>query len=348
DAAEVGMAYEAHSEQIEDFTLEEIYRGPESHERFNAGIAARHLGNQPHTLFSGMRKQVIDHLKARLGREDIYAGDVAEKIELRLRTLAQSFAGAPDVAAIHVHGQFVAIQLRRFHQAGILKQRDRRPAFQLFKIGDCGLRHLEVRFLRRVPVERAFLPYIEKADQHDADVHQHLPESEHARAEVAGAGIQGGRNLCRQFAINHCPGNQEDRLNVEKNEQHGNHVKLDGEALASIARAHHAAFVSSHFGAAVAMFAEQRRERHHASGDKAGDHDLHEQRDVIGVIGQWLVRHKGRYTMCADADVETFDYKFRCDGVSSAQQCRSVNLQSERAWRDNFRRADEQLAENRE
>src|SRR6185312_11322110 len=63
DAAQVRMSYKTHSKQIEDLALEEIHPRPEPHKRFNTRISARQFGDQPYTLFSRMRKQVIDHFK---------------------------------------------------------------------------------------------------------------------------------------------------------------------------------------------------------------------------------------------------------------------------------------------
>jgi hypothetical protein len=51
------------------------------------------------------------------------------------------------------------------------------------------------------------------------------------------------------------------------------------------------------------MASEKIREQNHAACHHARDYDLQKQRKVIDEIGQWLVRHKGRYIMRANADV---------------------------------------------
>src|SRR5690348_9831367 len=80
--------------------------------------------------------------------------------------------------------------------------------------------------LRLVPVNDSFLPYIKEANQHQADIHQHLPEAKHL-----------------EVARDHCPGIKKDGLNVEQDEEHAHHVKLHAEALLSISGRHDAAFI---------------------------------------------------------------------------------------------------------
>src|SRR4030095_5418615 len=88
-----------------------------------------------------------------------------------------------------------------------------------------------------IPVEHSLFPDVEEADQHNADVDDHLPESEHAK-------------LPQQFLVDHGPGNKENRLYVEEDEQHGDQVELDREPVLRVAGGRDAALIGLHFHAA--------------------------------------------------------------------------------------------------
>src|SRR5215471_15632330 len=64
-----------------------------------------------------------------------------------------------------------------------------------------------------VPINDAFLPYIEEAHEHQPYVNQHLPEAKHL-----------------ELARDDCPGVEKDRFHVEENKQHRHQVELHAEA----------------------------------------------------------------------------------------------------------------------
>src|SRR5581483_9299054 len=68
---------------------------------------------------------------------------------------------------------------------------------------------------RFVPVQAAPTPDVDVGHEDEADEHDHLHEPEQTES-----------------AEPHRPWEQEDRLDVEDDEQHGQHVELHGEALA--------------------------------------------------------------------------------------------------------------------
>ena len=90
----------------------------------------------------------------------------------------------------------------------------------------------------RGPVEDAFLPDVEEADGDEAEVDEHLPEAEQARAGDGG-----------QTAEDDRPGQHEDGFHIEQDEEHGDHVEADGEAAAGVADGVHAALVGVWLGA---------------------------------------------------------------------------------------------------
>src|SRR6185437_17181383 len=96
------------------------------------------------------------------------------------------------------------------------------------------------------PVQDALLPYIEKADGNEAEVHEHLPEAEEARAGERG-----------QAAEDDGPGKHEDCFHIEEDEEHCHHVEADGEAAARIANGIHAALVGAEFGTRVFVPADE-------------------------------------------------------------------------------------------
>src|SRR5208337_279416 len=93
---------------------------------------------------------------------------------------------------------------------------------------------------RQSPVEHAFLPYIEEADQHDSDVHHHLPEAKHL-----------------QFAQDDCPGVKENSFHVEQYKKHGHQVELDGESSLSVADGLNSALIRRNLGAIRLVLAHQ-------------------------------------------------------------------------------------------
>src|SRR6185437_815599 len=102
------------------------------------------------------------------------------------------------------------------------------------------------------PIEDAFLPYIEEADQYDADVNQHLPKTEHLKVTQ-----------------DHRPGVEKDGFHVKKNEKHGDQVELDGKSLPGVANGGHSALVGGHFSPRGPPPSDEPGKQHHATGHDA-------------------------------------------------------------------------------
>src|SRR5581483_9315080 len=132
--------------------------------------------------------------------------------------------------------------------------------------------------LRLVPIDDAFLPYIEESDQNQQDVNQHLPEAEKLRTADF-----------RQITINDRPRIKKDRLNIEQNKEHGHHVELYVEAPLGVSGGHYAAFVRRVLSGRPLVLAQQMGEQDHDSG-KGRSHDkLEQQRYVANEVV--VVRH---------------------------------------------------------
>src|SRR5215471_16230040 len=123
-----------------------------------------------------------------------------------------------------------------------------------------------------VPINDAFLPYIEEAHQHQPDVHQHFPEAKHL-----------------EIARDYCPWVEEDGFHVKEDEQHRNHIKLDAEALLGVSGRHDAAFIRRIFDGTPLMLANQVRKQDHDPGKGHGHNNLDKERDITSKI---VVRHE--------------------------------------------------------
>ena len=114
-----------------------------------------------------------------------------------------------------------------------------------------------------MPVERALLPEIKVTDQEDGDIEEHLHKAKPL-----------------QFTKNESPGVEEDGLDVEENEDHGDEVELDGEGFAGVAGGLHAAFVGLLLGAAGAAPADEAGKTEENSGKNSGQAEEEQQRSV--------------------------------------------------------------------
>src|SRR5437016_3390425 len=131
---------------------------------------------------------------------------------------------------------------------------------------------LSFRPFSNVPVQHPFLPYIEEADQHQPDIDNHLPESEHL--ELAG---------------DDRPGIKEDRFHVEQDEEHGHHVKLDAETLLGVAGGHDAALIRRVLSGSPFVLAQEVRKGDHDRGQNSTDDHLEQQGYITGKV---VVRHE--------------------------------------------------------
>src|ERR1700728_2328262 len=92
----------------------------------------------------------------------------------------------------------------------------------------CVVRTAFCRVLR--PIERAFLPDVEKSGQDQNDEDQHLDEPKHL-----------------QLAVHHGPGVEKHGFDVEKDKDDGHQIKFDAEAFACRAGGRDAGFVGRIF-----------------------------------------------------------------------------------------------------
>src|SRR5438552_19162050 len=107
------------------------------------------------------------------------------------------------------------------------------------------------------PVQNAFLPDIEESDEENSKVYQHFPQPE-----------------ALQIAQNNGPRIDEDRLNIEQNEQHGDQIELYREALPGVAHRGHAAFVGREFGAGWFTLPDQPRKQDNRGRNPAGHKNM--------------------------------------------------------------------------
>ena len=192
-----------------------------------------------------MRQQVINDFKARFRRKPVHTGDVGEIVEGTIRVVAQQSASIADGRSLHVDAHLVAIELGALDRGRIPGQQfgDGRVVLQLLQIGDGGgQRHqTSPRPGRRLaPVQRALLPDVEEAHQHDADVNQHLPETKHLK-----------------IAQNHRPGIKKDGFNVEQDEQHAHQIEFDRKTFSGVADGGHATLIGRHLGPGWAAIPDQ-------------------------------------------------------------------------------------------
>ena len=106
DAAEIGMAGKADTEEIEDFAFVEVRRGPH---RRDAGDFRVEFDQdaEPDALLQAVRKNVVGHLKSGFVRIPVDAGDIFEKVISR--GLEGSAHGA-KVIAVDPQGQFALVE----------------------------------------------------------------------------------------------------------------------------------------------------------------------------------------------------------------------------------------------
>src|SRR5271166_4297266 len=106
------MLVEVDSEQVEDFTLEEVRSRPDGHERIDTRVTARKSHLQPQVFLVRNGKQLVNNFKARLVRIPIHASDVGQGVVLELGVTLQSETCLAQGSAIDPNRKFVAVELR--------------------------------------------------------------------------------------------------------------------------------------------------------------------------------------------------------------------------------------------
>src|SRR6266853_1285313 len=128
------------------------------------------------------------------------------------------------------------------------------------------------------PIQRAFLPHIEKAGQHQGNENQHLDESRHL-----------------VLAVHHHPGIQKYGFDIEYDEEHADQVKFHAKALSRAACGSDAALIGQVLHAVPNLLAEQKRDQQQGPSDRHGDQSLQQDREIdCFVRGHLLIR--GRET----------------------------------------------------
>src|ERR1700693_2034288 len=107
DAAQVGMAAEAYSEQIPNFALIEVGRWPFGSDAFHFRLEGIDQDAEAEALLEAVGKDVIGHLEAWFAGIPVHAGDVDQEV------IARGFEGAAhraEVVAVDPEGQLTAIE----------------------------------------------------------------------------------------------------------------------------------------------------------------------------------------------------------------------------------------------
>jgi hypothetical protein len=265
DAAQARMSVEAHAEQVPHFALVEIGRRPNRDDAVNGRVDARDHRLQPDALLQLVGKDVVRDLEARLPRIPVDAGDVFEEVvsgALESATDAANGIGGDNQGQLAVIefgvGDGVGMGGAKGLDGHILREACVNSLFieQRFShvISQSSQWLLQIRLVGG-PVENAFFPNVEDAEDDESQVDDHFPETEEA----------GARNL-RELPVDHGPGKHENRFYIEEDEQHRDHIEAHGEAPAGIAFSGDAALVGFQFFPEVAMAADEPRHGHHAAG----------------------------------------------------------------------------------
>src|ERR1700752_3096776 len=107
DAAQVGMASEAYSEEVPDFALIEISRWPFGSDAIHFSVEAIDQDAEAEALFQAVGEDVIGHLEAWLAGVPVDAGDVDQEV------IAPGLEGTADrakVVAVDPQGQFATVE----------------------------------------------------------------------------------------------------------------------------------------------------------------------------------------------------------------------------------------------
>src|SRR5271163_3962139 len=107
DAAQVGMAAEAYSEQIPDFALIEVSRWPFGSDAVHFCIEGINHYTEAEALLQAVGKDVIGHLEAGFAGVPVHAGDVDQEIIARG---FKSTAHGAKVIAVDPQGQLTEVE----------------------------------------------------------------------------------------------------------------------------------------------------------------------------------------------------------------------------------------------
>src|SRR5581483_7676024 len=231
------MSAESHPKEVIDFPLEKVRRRPHPGNRFHHRAAPIQAHLKSNAFPVGNRKQVIDNLEARFGRIPVNTSYVRQKIERTFLLILEQREAIPDVPAFDVNREFVPVEYCPLHRGLIPGEQPRKGwmVLQLLNISNGGsYRHLPPTPLSCgvAPVQYSLFPDIKEPHQDDADVHQHLPKTEHL-----------------QFSQDYRPRIKEHGFHVEQNKKHSDQVKLDRKPLPGIPDRAHPALVRRHLGA---------------------------------------------------------------------------------------------------
>src|ERR1700677_1864476 len=108
DSTKVGMATEVNSEEVEDFALVEVGRGPYRGNAVEGGSVTIESNDETNPLLQLVRKNTVRDLKAGLGGEPVDRGDILKKV---IASLLNCFRCRDDVLASHGNGKFASVVL---------------------------------------------------------------------------------------------------------------------------------------------------------------------------------------------------------------------------------------------
>ena len=80
DAAQIGMAFKANAEQIEDFALVKVGRGPDRSDGLDGGSASSSITRSRMCSLNAWERMMVAQLKARRSREPVYRGHILKKV----------------------------------------------------------------------------------------------------------------------------------------------------------------------------------------------------------------------------------------------------------------------------
>src|ERR1043166_2606868 len=203
---QVWMINEANTEKVPNLPFEKVRSRPKWSERFHSRIVLSH--RHPHTQpLAGLQGvHMIDHRKAELRfLPIIHCGNVRKKIIVQSRSVLEK-AKAGSQPFPREHDDIVAAKLQRledFFAQSFFDDLNRRGIFSHKK---------------SIPLERAFFPHIDKADNERSKKDAHFDQAENS-----------------QIAEVDRPGIEKNHFNIKNQKQHRDEVKTNGELDARVA-----------------------------------------------------------------------------------------------------------------
>src|ERR1700722_3529244 len=196
------MPGELDSEQIENFALQPIRARPNRNKGIDHGIAAAQLHADAQFLLQRNGNQLIVQFKARFERVAVKASCVGEEIELQLFDVATLLGNAPQHLAGH-DDRRIAPEFNHFLDRVCAPRAELRD-YRISLLTTTVRHRFRIPALRRLfmPVEFAFFPQLDIADQEEGDVDQPLDVAEQPK----------GMKYLDHIAVNVGPRVQKDRL----------------------------------------------------------------------------------------------------------------------------------------